>query len=307
MNAAADLIRKYFAAYESKDRKLLEGLLSDDFTFSSPLDDHIHRELYFERCWPNSENHWAFHIEKLFVEGDEAFVTYECERTDGARFRNAEFFETQDGKIREVTVYFGSDTASGIGEEEIRALIEATAKACRAKDVKALMACYAADVIAFDLLPPLRYQNAAEVGKRAAAWFDSFQGPIGYDVRHLHVTAGPEAAIAHGLNHVAGTKVDGQKLTMWWRTTYGFTKSSGKWLITTRTVRCHSTWRPDRHCWNSSLNASLRGASSADPCGWCRRPWLGCRRSSVVRARFWWGARLGSRPQICREKAGRRA
>ena len=65
----SDLIRKYYSSYESKDRKSLEDLLSDDFTFSSPLDDHISKRTYFQRCWRNSETISVFHIEKLFEKG----------------------------------------------------------------------------------------------------------------------------------------------------------------------------------------------------------------------------------------------
>ena len=79
MNSIADLVRKCFAAYESKDREAIESLLSDHFTFSSPLDDKISRENYFERCWPNSEHFRAFHIEQLFTDGNQAFVTYEVD------------------------------------------------------------------------------------------------------------------------------------------------------------------------------------------------------------------------------------
>jgi ketosteroid isomerase-like protein len=51
----ADLVRKSFEAYRTKDRALIEELLADDFTFSSPDDDRIDRVEYFARCWPNSE------------------------------------------------------------------------------------------------------------------------------------------------------------------------------------------------------------------------------------------------------------
>ncbi len=63
----ADLIRRCFAAYESKDRAALEALVADDFHFSSPRDNRIDRQTYFERCWPFSEKVRAFRIEKLFV------------------------------------------------------------------------------------------------------------------------------------------------------------------------------------------------------------------------------------------------
>lgn len=105
----ADLVRKAYAAYETKDRQVQEDLIDPDFTFTSPYDDHIDRATYFERCWPNSTTTKAINIEKLFVKGDEAFVRYELERYDGTGARNTEFLRFKDGKIVEVDVYFGRD------------------------------------------------------------------------------------------------------------------------------------------------------------------------------------------------------
>jgi ketosteroid isomerase-like protein len=68
---------RYFAGYETKDREAVAGLLADDFTFTSPYDDHIDRKAYFERCWPNSANMRSFRVVKLFEHGDEAFILYE--------------------------------------------------------------------------------------------------------------------------------------------------------------------------------------------------------------------------------------
>jgi ketosteroid isomerase-like protein len=63
---ASNLIRKYFSAYESKDRRALEELLSDEFTFTSPLDDHINRTTYFERCWPKQRENSRFSDREAF-------------------------------------------------------------------------------------------------------------------------------------------------------------------------------------------------------------------------------------------------
>src|ERR1700710_1609491 len=103
-----DTIRGCYQAYVDKTRSLLEGLIAEDFTFTSPWDDHIDREVYFERCWPNSERIRELHVEKIFVQGDEAFVRYELVPKEGKSFRNTEFFLVTDGKIREVQVYFGA-------------------------------------------------------------------------------------------------------------------------------------------------------------------------------------------------------
>ena len=168
---AGELIRECFAAYQAKDRKVVAGLLSDDFTFSSPLDDNLSREQYFEECWPNSEHQRNHHIERLFFEGNEAFVTYECERMDGTKFRNAEFFTVDADKITHVDVYFGSGTVRKSEEAEIHGLIEGTTAAVRAKDAATLASYYASDVLSFDVVNPLQYVGAAEVERRAADWF----------------------------------------------------------------------------------------------------------------------------------------
>ena len=39
--SASDLIRKYFSAYENKDRKAVECLLTNDFVFTSPYDYRV--------------------------------------------------------------------------------------------------------------------------------------------------------------------------------------------------------------------------------------------------------------------------
>jgi ketosteroid isomerase-like protein len=103
----ADLVRHCYAAYETKDRRILEDLIGPGFTFSSPQDDHIGRDAYFERCWPNSERIRTIVIEKLFEQDGEAFVRYRSELKSGAVFRNTELLSFKDGKLVEVDVYFG--------------------------------------------------------------------------------------------------------------------------------------------------------------------------------------------------------
>ena len=75
--SSSDLIRKYFSAYESKDRKTLESLLSNDFVFTSPFDYRIDRETYFKRCWPYSQQSPTYEIEKMLERDNEAFVLYD--------------------------------------------------------------------------------------------------------------------------------------------------------------------------------------------------------------------------------------
>lgn len=110
-DSVGDIVRRYFAAYASRNRLEIESLLSDDFTFTSPYDDHIDRMAFFERCWPVDGEQRTFRIERLIEKGNEAVVRYELESSKGVRFRNTEHFMLEGGKIKRVDVYFGAFAA----------------------------------------------------------------------------------------------------------------------------------------------------------------------------------------------------
>ena len=79
-----EAVRSLFTAYKTKDRPLIEDLLSDDFTFTSPYDDAIDKAAYFERCWPTSDLFRSHELVRIMEEGDDVFVLYDCVMRDGA-------------------------------------------------------------------------------------------------------------------------------------------------------------------------------------------------------------------------------
>jgi ketosteroid isomerase-like protein len=104
-----ELIRASYDAFNARDRATMERLLADDFTFSAPPDPHLDRAGYFERCWPFAgEPRDFFEIERIFVQGEEAFVRYAMRRPSGERFRNTEYFRFEGDRIAEIQVYFGA-------------------------------------------------------------------------------------------------------------------------------------------------------------------------------------------------------
>ncbi len=105
--SSESLVRRYFTTFLSDDEKAMKAMMSDDFTFSSPRDDHIDRNEFFRRCWPHRHELRALRIEELFASDDEAFVRYEAEPKSGAPFRNVEFLRIDGPKVRAVEVYFG--------------------------------------------------------------------------------------------------------------------------------------------------------------------------------------------------------
>jgi ketosteroid isomerase-like protein len=103
------IVRQYYTAYEKKDWHMLELILADGFTFTSPAgDDHISLKVYKERCWPNSTNTKKFDLEKVMVAGDDALVTYNGWTNDGRLFRNTELFKLKHGKIISNECFFGA-------------------------------------------------------------------------------------------------------------------------------------------------------------------------------------------------------
>jgi ketosteroid isomerase-like protein len=110
----AKIIRALFSAYKANDRRAVEDALTDDFRFTSPYDDEIDKATYFVRCWRNTDWIERHELEKIFVDGDEAFVTYKCLAKGGKNFRNTEFFSFEGDKIRRIDVYFGATYQNGV-------------------------------------------------------------------------------------------------------------------------------------------------------------------------------------------------
>ena len=109
----AEIIRAVFAAYMANDRKAVEDAFADDFRFTSPYDDEIDKATYFARCWRNTGWIERHELERILVEGDEAFVTYKCVAKGGKHFRNTEFFSFAADKVKRIDVYFGATYENG--------------------------------------------------------------------------------------------------------------------------------------------------------------------------------------------------
>ena len=109
----AEIIRAIFAAYMANDRKAVEDALAEDFRFTSPYDDAIDKATYFERCWRNSDWIERHELERIFVDGNEAFVTYRCLAKGGKNFRNTEFFSFEGDRVKRIDVYFGAAYQNG--------------------------------------------------------------------------------------------------------------------------------------------------------------------------------------------------
>lgn len=125
-----------------------------------------------------------------------------------------------------------SAAASASGDEAlVRRLIGSWADAMRAKDVEGTLSHYAREIVSFDLAPPLKYVGARSLRESLKAWFPTFQGAVGYELRDLSVTAGQNLAFCRSLNRISGARTDGTTTEVWIRMTLCCRKIDGAWKI----------------------------------------------------------------------------
>jgi PhnB protein len=124
-------------------------------------------------------------------------------------------------------------TRNNLDETSIRTLLEARATALRAKDVARVLACYADDAVLFDLDPPLQHRGSEpQAAARLAAWFATWRGPLGVELRDLAITVRDDIAHGHGFVHLHGTKTDGERPDVWARHTVCLRRIDGAWKVT---------------------------------------------------------------------------
>ena len=100
-------VREMYRAFSSGDRAAVERYLTDDFSFSSPLDVGLDRAGYFERCWPGAGLGQEFEFVRFVQSGDEVIVTYEVSHLDGHKGRNTEVLTFRGDQVCGAEVYFG--------------------------------------------------------------------------------------------------------------------------------------------------------------------------------------------------------
>ncbi len=116
-------------------------------------------------------------------------------------------------------------------EATIRRQVEKLVEGIGAKDLDALKQAYAAEVVSFDVEPPLQHVG---IEAKLANWtraFAFFQ-QINYEVRDLTLTVGDDVAFGHGFGRLSGTLPNGAATDgMWVRVTFCFRKLEGNWVI----------------------------------------------------------------------------
>lgn len=106
-------VRKWYAAWEQKDWKPVDVMLTDDFTFTSANnDDHISKSTFKTRCWQSQIGFIDhFDLKKVFGSGDEVLVLYDCHTKNGKTFRNVEYLRLRGDQVSAIECYFGAQSS----------------------------------------------------------------------------------------------------------------------------------------------------------------------------------------------------
>ena len=112
----------------------------------------------------------------------------------------------------------------------IRAQIEAWAAAVRRRDMTGILKNHAADMVMFDVPPPLQLKGIAAYEASWPQFFDASPKPIKFDIVDLQITAGRDVAFAVALMRCA--EIEGGNVDLDFRLTIGLHKVDGQWIVT---------------------------------------------------------------------------
>jgi SnoaL-like domain len=106
-------IRKYYAAWEKKDWRPFDLLLTENFTFTSAAgDDHIDKSAFKTKCWGSQVDFIdRFDLKHVYGSGNEAFVMYVCRTKNGKTFQNVEYLRLSGHQVQAIECYFGAQSS----------------------------------------------------------------------------------------------------------------------------------------------------------------------------------------------------
>jgi ketosteroid isomerase-like protein len=127
----------------------------------------------------------------------------------------------------------GVTAAHADDQGDIKALEQRFVTAVKAKDIKAIMACYVPDesLVVFDVVPPRQYVGAKAYQKDWEELFAAYPGAAEVEMSDLGVMTEGNLGYGHNIQHWTLTDKDGKKVTFILRASNGYRKINGKWLI----------------------------------------------------------------------------
>jgi uncharacterized protein (TIGR02246 family) len=116
-------------------------------------------------------------------------------------------------------------------ETEIVALIERWSLAVRSEDRAAIRKDHDADMLMFDVPPPLLSRGLDAYMTTWELFFSSVEKPVAFDFRDIEITAGEDVAFAAAIGNCVNIDRKGNREPLEFRLTMGLRKVDGRWRI----------------------------------------------------------------------------
>jgi len=116
-------------------------------------------------------------------------------------------------------------------EAEIRHLIEQWAKAVREENRSAIRADHDANILMFDVPPPLFSRGMADYMATWETFFSAVEKPVAFAFHDVQVTSGHDVAFATAIGSCVNIDKNGNREPLQFRLTMGLRKVDGKWRV----------------------------------------------------------------------------
>ena len=119
-----------------------------------------------------------------------------------------------------------------MSEAAVMAVIRAQEEATSEGNARASVDVLSADIVVFDLPPPLVYQgNQARDIEALEAWLATWRDGVTVHLADPQIIIDGDLAVAFGLSRMTGIKTDGAKVDSWSRRTVVLQRSGEGWKI----------------------------------------------------------------------------
>ena len=116
-------------------------------------------------------------------------------------------------------------------EAMIRDLVEDWAKAVRVKDFDGILAHHSAEMLMFDVPPPLESKGIDAYRETWDLFYSAQPDPIAFDIQRMEIVAGADVAFVAALMRCAEKAENGERIKLDFRLTIGLRKINGRWII----------------------------------------------------------------------------
>jgi ketosteroid isomerase-like protein len=116
-------------------------------------------------------------------------------------------------------------------EDAIRELVENWVSAVRRKDLDAILLNHSANLVMFDVPPPLTSKGLEAYRKTWDLFFSWAHDPVVFNITEMDITAGDHVAFVTALMRCAGREANGQAIELDFRLTIGLRRIEDQWVV----------------------------------------------------------------------------